>query len=89
MSYRYYVGYRPNRSYSLPFSQAADAVFGFVARALRAARRSAREESAIGILSDLDDRTLRDIGIPRSEIPVVARKLAENPELDPRVPGPP
>lgn len=84
MSYRYYVGYRPNRSYSLPFTKVADAVFGFVARALRAARLSAREDRAICILSDLDDRTMRDIGVPRSEIPVVARKLAENPGMDPR-----
>lgn len=85
MSYRYFVGYRPHRPYAMPFSQAADAVVGFVARAVRAARSRARENSAISILSDLDDRTLRDIGIPRSEIRPIAHKMSENPEIDYRV----
>lgn len=82
MSYRYYVGYRPQRSFGSPFARAVDAAFGFVARAFRAARARAWENSAISILSDLDDRTLRNIGVPRSEIRSVTRKLAEHPGMD-------
>ncbi len=84
MSYRYFVGYRPHRSYAMPVSQAADAVVGLVARAFRATRARARENSAINILSGLDDRTLRDIGVPRSEIHPITRKMAENPGMDHR-----
>ena len=82
MSYRYYVGYRPYRSQAAPFVQAADAVFGFAAWVYRAARARARENSAINILSGLDDRTLKDIGVPRSEIHSIARRMAENPGMD-------
>ena len=82
MSYRYYVGYRPHRSYAVPFVEAAETALGVIARAFRSTRAKARENSAIKILSGLDDRTLRDIGVPRSEIRSIARKMAENPGMD-------
>lgn len=82
MSYRYYIGYQPRRSFGSPFARVVDAAFGFVARSVRAARARARENSAISILSGLDDRTLRDIGVPRSEIRPIAQKMAENPGID-------
>ena len=85
MSYRYYVGYRPNRSYSLPLTKLAAAAVGFGARALRAVLAKLREKAAIEILSSLDDRTLRDIGVPRSEIHSIAGQMSENPGMNYRV----
>jgi uncharacterized protein YjiS (DUF1127 family) len=35
-------------------------------------------------LAGLNDHTLADIGIHRSQIPVLARRVAEHPDIDPR-----
>jgi uncharacterized protein YjiS (DUF1127 family) len=49
----------------------------FNLKPLSAFRRWMRYRSNLQVLQQLDDRTLRDIGLYRSEIGVVARKNAE------------
>ena len=61
-----------------------DAMAGAVARAFAAAQAKMRERATIREISNLDDHILNDIGLPRSEIRAMARKLAENPGLDHR-----
>jgi uncharacterized protein YjiS (DUF1127 family) len=61
---------------------AVEAAAGLVGRAFRAAKAKARERSAVNSLSGLDDETLKDIGIGRSEIRYVARKLAADSGVD-------
>ena len=99
MSYRYYVGYRPTRSYNVPFVHlvrptafvgeaiyvALDGAVNFAARAVRAVQSKLRENAAVKELSALDDRILQDIGVPRSEIRTIARRVAENPGMDYRM----
>lgn len=48
-----------------------------VSRLVERARQRARERTAIQELSALDARTLSDIGVPRGEIPGIARALSE------------
>lgn len=62
-----------------------DAIARFIRRAYEAHKVKARERSTYGELSGLDDRVLKDIGVSRSDIPVIARMIAENPGFDPRV----
>ena len=55
---------------------AADGLFRFGARVIRAIAVKARERATIDALSDLDDRTLKDIGVSRSDIRYIARRTA-------------
>jgi uncharacterized protein YjiS (DUF1127 family) len=96
MRYRYHADYRVHESANAHFADlvapmtfvgeavhtAVEAAAGLVGQAFRAAKAKARERSAVNALSELDDGTLKDIGIPRSEIRYVARKLAENSGVD-------
>lgn len=56
---------------------------GVAAHARRRQRRRA-ERRALAALDALDDRTLRDIGLTRGQLRGVARRLLEQPGLDPR-----
>jgi uncharacterized protein YjiS (DUF1127 family) len=47
-------------------------------------RRRPRANRAAAALAGLDDHILADIGIHRSQIPALARAVAERPEVDPR-----
>lgn len=52
--------------------------------ALRAWRRHRDVRRTVDRLSRLDDASLREIGIYRSQIPIVARIVVERPGADPR-----
>ena len=64
---------------------AVEAAARFVDRTFWSVRIRARSRGTIKQLSRLDDEILEDIGLPRSEIRAVARKLAETPGFDRRV----
>lgn len=66
-------------------SSAIDGTAGFGARLWRAIVHKVRERATINALSELDDRTLSDIGVPRSEIRHIAGRLAHDPHYDHRV----
>ncbi len=53
-----------------------------VRRLARAARAAWRERIAVKTLSSLDDRTLKDIGVSRSEIPYLANRHANTDGID-------
>lgn len=57
-------------------------VFDVIVQAYGAMRARMQERVTIRQLSNLEDHILKDIGVPRSEIPTIARKIAENPGLD-------
>ena len=64
---------------------AIDAIVSGIARAFKAVHMEMQERAAIRMLSELDDRILHDIGVPRPEISTMVRKMMENPDLDHRV----
>ena len=53
-----------------------------VRRLASAVRASWRERAAAKTLSSLDDRTLKDIGVSRSEIPYLANRHANTAGID-------
>ena len=53
-----------------------------IRRLASAARVSWRERAAAKTLSSLDDRTLKDIGVSRSEIPYLANRHANTDGID-------
>ncbi len=99
MSYRTYANYRMNQAFRVPFAEftapmsfvgkavytAVEAAARLVGQAFRATKVKVRERAAINGLAALDDRTLKDIGVRRSEICFLAHKVAENPGVDYRV----
>lgn len=96
MRYRKYADFQMHERTNVPFADlvapktffseaiytAIETATGFVGQAFRALKVKARERSAVTAVSNLDDRTLKDIGIRRSEIRYLARKVAENPGVD-------
>jgi uncharacterized protein YjiS (DUF1127 family) len=99
MSYNNYAHYRTQNRINVPFAEfvapfafvgeavytAANAGARVVGKAFRAAMAKVRERAAVATLSNLDDRILKDIGVRRSEIHFLARRVAENPGVDYRV----
>ena len=61
-----------------------DAVVSAVVRAFHAVQTKMLERATVKQLSALEDHVLHDIGVPRSQIHEVARKMAENPGVDHR-----
>lgn len=62
----------------LAFAMAAKGVTAVVGAVGRAARRHQAQSQ----LMSLDDRTLRDIGVSRSEIRYIAKQVSDNPSTD-------
>ena len=99
MSYRNNVGYPVRDRITVPFAElfapigfvgeaaymAIGASVRVVGKAFRIARARAKERKAIAVLTALDDRMLKDIGVDRSQIHYLVRKTTENPEIDYRV----
>ena len=99
MSYTSHIGRYSHSAGSVPFSaytdsfkvlgeavhEAASAVAHAVARAIEAARTKAAERATVQSLREVSDETLKDIGIHRSEIRYLARRVSENPGMDYRV----
>ena len=54
----------------------------FISRAVRDAGTKMREYKSVKAVSGLSDEVLKDIGVQRSEIRYVARRVAENPGLN-------
>jgi uncharacterized protein YjiS (DUF1127 family) len=63
---------------------AMEAFAHLVRQAYEAHKVKARERSTVNELRALDDRVLKDIGVSRSDITFIARKLAEKPGVNPR-----
>ncbi len=61
---------------------AMDSFSRFVSRAVRAAGAKMREYRTVQVVSGLSDQTLKDIGVQRSEIRYIARRVASNPGVD-------
>ena len=61
-----------------------DAVVSAVVRAFHAVSTKVVERATVKQLSALEDHILADIGVPRSRIHEMARKMAENPGVDHR-----
>ena len=98
MSSTYQSGHRGTESQDVPFghfvspmSHMGEAVYtafaeisGVAGKIARAIHRKLRERASIQALSNLDDHQLADIGISRSDIHYLARRVAENPGFDHR-----
>lgn len=82
---------RPRPSATRPLRGPAPGLLDTLRLLGRAARRGVqwylarrRRRASIGELAALDDRTLKDIGVPRSEIPALVDALSREPRaLDP------
>jgi uncharacterized protein YjiS (DUF1127 family) len=79
----------PFASYVAPMNVAGEAVYEAgslftraVARIAAYAMTRVKERRTLAALADLDDRSLADIGISRSEIHAVARHTARYPDID-------
>ena len=59
------------------------ALFDAVERGYKAINRWRWERTTRNALASLDNTTLADIGVARSEIPAIARAAAENPTFTP------
>lgn len=62
-----------------------DTVVSAIVRAFHAVQTKMLERTTVKQLSALEDHILHDIGVPRSQIHEMARKMAENPGVDHRV----
>ncbi len=69
-------------SLSRRFTATIDAISQYVAKAIEAYRIQRRVERVARDLSDLDDKTLYDIGLCRWQIRDMAEKVARNPGAD-------
>ena len=99
MTYASYTRHRVHESQRVPFAEfvqptyfvgeafynASEAIARAAARTFRAAMIKSRARSSAEELSALSDHTLKDIGVERSQIKYLARRVAENPNVDYRV----
>lgn len=99
MTYAGYTEYRLNQVQKVPFKAytdfmstiseavcfALESIVRFVVRGVEDFRAKRTERATRGALSDLNDRTLKDIGIHRSQINSVSRHAAQDPNFDHRV----
>ncbi len=69
-------------SVSQRFTLTIDAIAQYVANAVEAYRMQRRIQRVARDLSDLDDKTLCDIGLHRWQIRDMAEKVARNPGAD-------
>ena len=76
---------QPTRFVGEAFYSASEAVARAASRFFRETVVKSRERASVRELSDLSDHTLKDIGIHRSEIRQLARRVAETPGTDYRV----
>ena len=76
---RFYELVAPNQYAGEAFATVFSAVFDTLRRGATAVNRWRWERKTRNVLAGLDNTTLADIGVSRSEIPVVARAAAENP----------
>ena len=99
MTYRSISNHGRHRDMKVPFAEftapmgyVGEVIFGameastrFIRQAYKARKIKALERATIKELSALEDWVLKDIGVSRSDIPNIARFVAENPGVDPRV----
>ena len=69
----------PNQYAGEALATVLSAVFNTIRRSATAVKRWNWERTTRHALASLDNTTLADIGVSRSEIPAVARAAAENP----------
>jgi uncharacterized protein YjiS (DUF1127 family) len=89
MAYMSYTKDRMRSAGQSPFDRAGEifdasvlATVRMIGKAVRSAHAQYVERRTAAALSRLDDRILQDIGVNRSEIRYIARRLAENPGRD-------
>jgi uncharacterized protein YjiS (DUF1127 family) len=75
----------PTRYVGEAFYNASEALTKAAARVVKETAAKARARASIKELSALSDHVLKDIGVKRSEIRELARRVAENPDTDYRV----
>ena len=99
MTYASYTRHKVHESQKVPFEEfveptrfvgeafysASEAIAQAATRVFKEAVVSSRERTSVKELSALSDHTLKDIGVDRSEIRYLARRVAENPQADYRV----
>ena len=75
----------PTRYVGEAFYNASEALAKAAARVVKETAAKARARASVKELSSLSDHTLKDIGVERSEIGELARRVSENPDTDYRV----
>jgi uncharacterized protein YjiS (DUF1127 family) len=75
----------PTRFVGEVFYNASEALTKMATQVFKETLAKARAQASIKELSALSDHSLKDIGVDRSEIRELARRVAENPDTDYRV----
>ena len=72
----------PFSAFTVPLATIGEALYAAVAAVFRAVARIARRHRTQSRLMTLDNRTLQDIGVARSEIRYVARRMSDDAGYD-------